>query len=291
MIRKRWSFPWLYLVLAYGLAWALWIPVAMTRQDYQESPVLLAAMFVAVSGPGVAGTVMTYVEQGRGGGRDFWRRATDVRHIRARWWLLSFLAWPALHGLAIGLNALAGGSPPAFEFVREVAAQPAAALVVPVLYFLQAGLEELGWRGYMLDRLQRRFSPLRASLVLGICHGLWHLPLFWVVGTNQIAWGFGVDFWLFLVAVLASSVYSTWCYNDNGRSTFSAIVLHFTYNLYLDLFASPGMQQRIAQVLTVLGIALAAVALQVSARRRGSEARFQHGDRNRPRVDHRMADA
>ena len=248
-------------------------------------------MFVAVSGPGVAGIVMTYVEQGREGGRDFWRRAIDIRHIRARWWRLSLLAWPALHGLAIGLNALAGGPPPAFAFVREIAARPATALVVPVLYFLQAALEELGWRGYMLDRLQDRFGPLRASLILGICHGLWHLPLFWVVGTNQIAWGFGVDFWLFLMVVQASSVYSTWCYNDNGRSTFAAIVLHFTYNIYLDLFASPEMQQRIFQAITFLAIALTAVVMRVSARRRGSEARFQHGDPDRPRVDHRVADA
>jgi hypothetical protein len=53
MTSSRPKFPWLYLVLAYGLAWALWIPVAMTGQDYQESPLLLFAVLLGVFGPGI----------------------------------------------------------------------------------------------------------------------------------------------------------------------------------------------------------------------------------------------
>jgi membrane protease YdiL (CAAX protease family) len=242
---EKQKFPWLYLVLAYALAWICWIPVAMTRQDYQNSPGLLIAVFVGISGPGIAGIVLTYVGGGREEARDFWRRAVDVRRVRPLWWLAMVLLWPILHGVAIALTRLLGGDPPAFAFLREVTSQPFAIAVVPVLYLLQAGLEELGWRGYMLDRLQARYPPLRASLVLGICHALWHLPLFLVVGTNQIKWRFGPDFWLFIAVVLASAVYSTLCYNGNDRSTFAATVLHFAYNINLDIFTSPGMQQRI----------------------------------------------
>lgn len=65
------KFPWLYVMRAYGLTWIFWIPVALTRQDYQESPVLLAVVFLGVFGPGIAGIMMTYREQGKEGGRDF----------------------------------------------------------------------------------------------------------------------------------------------------------------------------------------------------------------------------
>jgi membrane protease YdiL (CAAX protease family) len=254
---KTTRFPWLYLILAYALAWVFWIPIAMTRQDYQSSPVLLIAFLIGVFGPGIAGIVMTYVETGRKGGKEFWQRAVDARRVRPLWWLAILLLWPLLHAAAIALTRLLGGAPPTWTFVREMAGQPLNLAVVPVLYLLQAGLEELGWRGYMLDRLQARFSPLASSLLAGICHTLWHLPLFAMVGTNQIEWGFGRDFWLFVGLSLAMSIVATWCYNGNRRSTFAVIALHFTYNLSLDVFSSPGMQQRVFQVLLILGILIA----------------------------------
>lgn len=51
--------------------------------------------------------------------------------------------------------------------------------------------EELGWRGFALDRLQRRTTALRASLILGTLWALWHLPLFYMPGTYQAGLGAG----------------------------------------------------------------------------------------------------
>jgi len=253
---KKPPFPWLYLALSYGLAWMLWIPVALTGQDYQESPLLLALVLLGVFGPGIAGIVMTYREGGREGGRRFWASVLDPRRIRPLWVLLIVAIWPVLNGLAIVVNLVLGGDPPAFEFLRSILAQPLNLIVVPVLYFLQALLEELGWRGYMQDRVQARWSPAVASLVVGICHTLWHLPLFWVEGTNQKAFGFGLDFWFFVAAGLASSIFYAWCYNANRRSTLAVTLIHFWGNLCLDLFSDPGSQRRVPMALMVLGAAV-----------------------------------
>lgn len=252
------KFPWLYLLLAYGLAWLCWIPVALIGQDYQSSPLLLSLILLGVFGPGIAGIVLTYREQGREGGRDFWRRVFDRRRIRTIWYAPILLLAPSLYLVAIAFNILLGGNLPGFEFVRRVSAQPLGIPVVLILYFLQASLEELGWRGYMLDRVQAIWKPLGASVVLGICHAFWHLPLFWVVGTNQIKSGSVTDFSLFIFCVLASSIYSTWCYNDNGRSTLAVILLHTVGNLSLDTFMLPGTQQRIFNLLYVLSAAFVA---------------------------------
>jgi len=254
------KFPWLYLLLAYGLAWIFWIPIALTGQDYQTSPILLAVMFLGTFGPGITGIIMTYREQGREGGRDFWRRVFDFRRISLKWYALSLLLFPALHLIAIAINRWLGGDPPAFAFIKEAQAMPAGILIIVILYLLQSALEELGWRGYMLDRLQAIWNPLTSSLVLGISHAFWHLPLFWIVGTNQSRYLSGINFSLFIVFVLAGSIYSTWCYNDNRRSTLAVILLHTIANLALDTFLLPGTGEYIFKIVTAFGAVLIAIA-------------------------------
>ena len=262
------KFPWLYLLLAYALAWIFWIPVAMTRQDYQTSPLLLAVVFFGVFGPGIAGILMTYREQGKEGGRDFWRRVFDFRRISLKWYALILLIYPALHLIAISINHWLGGDPPKFEFFNEAMAMPAGLLTVTLLYLLQSTLEELGWRGYMLDRLQAIWKPLTASLVLGMIHAFWHLPLFWVVGTNQSRYLPGIDFSLFVAYVMAGSLYATWCYNENHRNTLAVILFHTTANLALDTFLLPGTGEYIFKVIYVLSAMMIALAWMMPSQQR-----------------------
>jgi uncharacterized protein len=56
------------------------------------------------------------------------------------------------------------------------------AAFLPTLVFvalLQGGNEEPGWRGFALPRMQDRFTPVRATLLLGGVWALWHLPPSW----------------------------------------------------------------------------------------------------------------
>ncbi|MCI0607333.1 CPBP family intramembrane metalloprotease [bacterium] len=39
--------------------------------------------------------------------------------------------------------------------------------------------EELGWQGYLLPRLQQRYSAFVCSIMIGIIWTFWHTPLFW----------------------------------------------------------------------------------------------------------------
>lgn len=139
--------------------------------------------------------------------------------------------------------------------------------MVVILYLLQAGLEELGWRGYLLDRLQARWRPLTASLLVGVVHTFWHLPLFWIVGTNQSRWALGVDTWLFIALVFSGSIYSTWCYNANRRSILAVILLHTTANLCLDIFLLPGTGEWIFKILFALSALAIAIVWATPARK------------------------
>src|SRR5512142_1107167 len=188
--------PWSYLLLAYGWAWLLWIPVAATRRDYQASPLLMAIVMLGVFGPGLAGLLLTYRDHDPAAPRDFWRRLFDLRRIRGAWVLLMLLVWPALHEAANLLSQAIGRPAPASTLLAQISAQPMLSVVVIAMYFLQAMLEDMGWRGYMGERLLRVFSPGKTALLVGVFHAFWHLPLFFVVGTNQIRMGLGLDFWV-----------------------------------------------------------------------------------------------
>ncbi len=260
MNASRPQFPWRFVFLAYGITWFFWIPVVLAKLDYQTSPILLALMFLGASGPGIAGIALTYRELGKEGGRDFWHRVVDFRRISPRWVALILLLFPTLHLGSIAIHHWLGGNPPEFAFIKEAIAMPAGLLAITILYLLQATLEELGWRGYMLDRMQTMWKPGMASIVLGMVHALWHLPLFWIVGTNQNRYRSSIDFVLFVAFVLTGSVFSTWCYNDNHRSTLAVILLHTVANLSLDTFLLPGTGERIFKIVAALGAAVILIA-------------------------------
>jgi membrane protease YdiL (CAAX protease family) len=87
--------------------------------------------------------------------------------------------------------------------------------------------EELGWRGYLQNELSKRFSLLRASLIVGVIWGLWHLPLWFVSGYQ------GADLLLyiaaFFVGLVAFSVIIGFVYG-RGRNLLYAILLHQMLN-------------------------------------------------------------
>jgi membrane protease YdiL (CAAX protease family) len=137
---------------------------------------------------------------------------------------------------------------------RAAAGTAVAIFVVGIL----AGLvEEPGWRGYALDRLQTLYLALVASLVLGVIWALWHLPLLFIEGTYQNLLGRGSwQFWLFFVAIVPGSVVSAWIYNNTSRSVLAVILLHSCGNAVSELLSLEGTEQVAA---FVGGLALAIV--------------------------------
>ena len=243
----------IYLGLSFAISWAVWIPLALTRVDYQSSPYLLAAALMGAFGPGLAAIIINYLDRDLDQITDFRQRIYDFKRIRPAWYLIILTLWPVLHSLAIGIATLFGQPIPESGFLAELLAQPNTIPLVIFLYFLQAGVEELGWRGYLQDKLGQRMGPAPSSLLVGVIHTVWHLPLFWVVGTNQIKMGFGIDFLIFIAFVISSSVFSAWCYYGNQRSIMAATLFHTTSNLSFDIFAyAPGTTKHLAFVLFIV---------------------------------------
>jgi membrane protease YdiL (CAAX protease family) len=150
-------------------------------------------------------------------------------------WLAVVLLLPLIVGAAaIGLYILSTGHGPALGMLS----QPI--MILPaflMIFFLQGPVpEEFGWRGYLLDRFQARWSPLVASLLMGIIWAVWHLPSWFMDGTYQSF----APFWAFTIFDVAVTVLFTWIYNHTRGNLFLALLFHTMINLANSLFLSAG---------------------------------------------------
>jgi membrane protease YdiL (CAAX protease family) len=255
MVGSQQKIPWGFLLVSFAFSWSIWIPVAVTGRDYQSSPYLLAAVLVGAFGPGLAAIVFVYLSRDLKQINDFRLRVFDFRRIRPGWILIILTLWPVLHTLSIAITKLLGGNIPESPFLEEILQQPSTIPLVLFLYFIQATIEEIGWRGYLQEKLTDPYGPGPSSVMVGLIHAIWHLPLFWVVGTNQIKMGFGMDFWIFIIFVVSTSVYTAWIYLGNRNSILAAALLHTTGNLSFDAFSyAPGtIKHHIYVILMVFG--------------------------------------
>jgi uncharacterized protein len=230
--RSKLSSPWVYFALAFGLTWIIemvWWQLGISLETASGQALLILAM----SGPAIAAIGLTYLTQDEMGRRDYWLRIIDLKRISVRWYLVIFLFAPALYGLAALLDVFSGG-------IGATWGKTLAQLtIIPSLLtiFLTPFLEELGWRGYALDRMQSRWSALVSSLILSMAWALWHLPLSFSKGTYQHSLGVGsLGFWTFMIGFVPVTLLFTWIFNNNSRSTLSAILFHCVLNGSLELF-------------------------------------------------------
>ena len=111
------------------------------------------------------------------------------------------------------------------------------AIVIFFITFLLGGPlgEEPGWRGFALPYLQKRHSPLRASIILGFFWSLWHAPLDITGGFEFLLPGFeGVVYRL--VMMIPLTLLFTFFYNRTKGSVLIAILLHTSVNTGYELF-------------------------------------------------------
>jgi uncharacterized protein len=108
-------------------------------------------------------------------------------------------------------------------------------IAVPVTMFTFG--EEYGWRGYLLPRLLP-LGEIRASVLLGVIWGVWHLPLL-LAGFNYPGVNIFLAIIVFIFATVALSFTYTWFYVASSGSVLVAAVFHASTNQFSDTFWVP----------------------------------------------------
>jgi membrane protease YdiL (CAAX protease family) len=230
--------PWVYFLATY--IWSgIFGGLAILMDLSMETAVGLVLVLLAAVGPMVTGIAFTYLTRDAEGRRDYWKRVIGFKRIPARWYLVIFLFVPILNGLAALLDVLAGGTGATWgEAALNFLTNPSSIILSILFASLFPFIEELGWRGYVLDRLQERNNALVSSLILGIVWSLWHLPTFFIRDSYQAGLGIGTPaFWLFFAGIVPLTFAFTWIYNNTNRSTLAVILFHSMVNFTGELIA------------------------------------------------------
>jgi len=113
--------------------------------------------------------------------------------------------------------------------------------------------EQLGWRGFALNEVQKKYSPLKSALIVGVLWGSWHAPLWFLSGYT------GVDLikyiTLFMIGIISVSIIMTLFYNLN-RNLIIPIVIHQLFNFSLVMIKGDLLDILVYVMLSYLVVAI-----------------------------------
>ena len=226
-----------FLALFYGLGWAAFIPSLLGNQGFgiikTDIPLdpfrLLSIVFFAL-----VPFVVTKIVGGPGSVRNLF---SQVRHVRVgpKWYLVAFFG-PAAALFVVAL--LLKGAAPIQGLAANIAGIPTEfVLGILVLALLGNLWEETSWSGFVTARLQARHGPLKASLIVAPLFGLYHLPLFFIIGglsdsPTRLPITELPLYATFLLIVFSGPmrILLTWIYNSTGHSIPVTALFHASIN-------------------------------------------------------------
>lgn len=224
---------WSFGLLTFTVSWLLWAAAVRLQGGDFAHPVRFAAAGAAiyllgVFAPAAAALALTVARDDARAAVALLRR-TIAWDVAPRLYLFAVLFYPLSRVAAAVLQRLVFGAWPAASGETLGVMLVATILSTPV----QAG-EELGWRGFLLPRLSSRFGPAAASVLVGIVWAAWHLPFFFMAGTDKT----GQSFPVYLAGLVALSVAMAWLYWRTRGSVLLTMLMHAAVN-NLRPFATP----------------------------------------------------
>lgn len=259
-----------FFLLAYALTWVGWSPwilsdagVGLLSSDIGEISILWNVVGL-ILGPTLVAFIVTVTLEGKEGVIHLLRR-TMLWRVGLRWYVFVFLVIPTV---VLVSAVVMPGALASFDAAVVPSVLVKLVIIGPILLFIGGPVfEEIGWRGFALPRLQPRYGPLTASLILGVLWGLWHLPLF-LVPAWDTPHNSPLDIALFVVLAVSIAVILTWVFNNTKGSVLLAILAHGAFNtsvaIAYDLFPIPAVTNGFANF--VIGFAVLALAVSVLTR-------------------------
>ncbi len=243
----------MYFFLTFVITWTCWIIVILLIEPYIASPesaplvlliFLLVLLKIGVFGPGIAGLILTLTLYEKSGLRDFVSRIFKWR-VNPIYYLFAFLIPIAIYIIPLSIELMLGESFP--SIITQYG------LIGFIFHYLNRLLlgnyeEEIGWRGFAQHHLQKTQSPIIMSLIIGLPHAIWHIPMF-LIESGSIDL---LDFLLYTIRVVILTFLVTWLYSKT-QSVLLTALLHVTAN-ECSLFLATSTIQGLLILMVIIGI-------------------------------------
>jgi uncharacterized protein len=221
---RKYPIAWFY-ILAFGMSWLGMISIVLASQGIApfDSPYFqFLSIFYAV-GPALAAVIVSQVTHGKTGIRDLLKGLIRWR-VGLVWYILVVLGSVGLLTLAQVITRLLG--------LTVTIAMPQVNLSPYGIFgfgvnFLANTCEEIGWRGFALPHLQKRYNALISTLIVGTLWALWHLPLLFLVGNPMSEYPF-----LWFIIIVTNAFIYTWIYNSTKGSILLVALFHGLLNTF-----------------------------------------------------------
>jgi hypothetical protein len=193
-------------------------------------PINLPVSAISTFVPMMAAVILSYRRSGFTGAKELLMRTVDFKKIKNKiWYLPALLLAPLIYVSSYALMRLTGLPLPDTINIP--------ALMVPaffVMFFIGDSGEELGWSGYAIDPMQKRWGAVKASFILGLLWAIYHSVTFVQSGytASWIVWQ--------SIKTVAMRMVIVWIYNKAGKSVLAANLYHTTDNLCWSLFPNYG---------------------------------------------------
>ncbi|OHV39219.1 MULTISPECIES: type II CAAX endopeptidase family protein [Pseudofrankia] len=258
-----------------GLVYAAVIAIALLFPG-RDGPAPLLSIFV----PTLAVVAVTFGFTPRGRRREIWA-GMGLNRPGWRLWPAAILV-PAAVVTVPYVIAWAAGMIGVHEVLISL---PDLFLTVVVFTVVILG-EEIGWRGFLLPRLQSILPRNRAAVATGFLHGLFHVPLLTMTASYDADGSRWIITPVVVLAVTCAGVFYAWLRDASG-SIWPVAVAHNMVNSVVDyastivVASSPSALAYLAGesgLGTLAAIAAVAGCLLVGPHRRTAPAGARRGD-------------
>lgn len=214
-----------YFILTFFISWILWSPLYFSG-NVSEFWVLPGAW-----GPTFAAIILTYTNKGKSGVKKLFRKLL-IWKVQFKYYFFSIFGILITGLLSVIIYKVVGGELPDFSIILtgmglQEGDWTLALILLPVFFLINTLLggpiaEELGWRGYAQEMLQRKYNPNISGLIIGFLWSLWHLPLI-IFLPKAVG---SVPLLAYIPLMTAMGVIFSWLYNKTKGSVLLAILLH-----------------------------------------------------------------